>query len=651
MTIWKSSAFIIGAAVIIFALNGLVNYNLLQPLTDGPEAINLVRYHLDDAAFMLLFVFAGVVFLGMFAVLLKERGYLYLGVLSFLTSFQLFTDWDEKALLFGAFPDFPYISLVIKSGTIWLVFSFTAYLLGVAKEHISRVLNVASGVLWGTVVIAALWGAGESFFNFLYRVFFLLLFLNIAYYVTLTVARIRGQKHQEELQWITTSFILFTLVVLPDIGKDVLEDIAGHSIGYRLVYWEQCLEDTFAWALLELISVFGVLFFRRFVQTLKENKSVTEQMQLKNNVLNQEVDTRQRLDQILSVLTRAYRVADLEQSVIHEGQRYFKPYKFFLVKYDQTDRRIQVEGTTIVPSIEDEILSALHTDGNRLIPGEARDTSRIVLGVAGGTGDMKLFLAVCSETGMPIHLEERETFALLLMAKYVSIFYEYFHLIENRLNELEHRQGNELPWISKLFMQIAERERKRLASDLHDEVLQELLNIRRLLERSTDGGLSGEHKDQIRRGLENAEFIIRETCNELMPSFLSDHGVLHAITKLVEKTRLRADFQLEYEMLPITDSITDEQTTTVYRIVQELINNALKHSEAGRVKLVVGQEGSCLIISYTDDGKGMKTNRDFSPANRFGLIGVAERARMVGGTVTLQSQPGQGLKVECVLPL
>jgi signal transduction histidine kinase len=651
MTIWKSSAFVIWTAAFIFALNGLVNYNLLQPLADSPETINLVRYHLDDAAFMLLFVFAGIIFLGMFAVLLKERGYLYLGVFSILTSFQLFTDWDEKSLLFGAFPDFPYISLVIKSSTIWLVFSFTAYVLGSAKERLSLVLFVANGVLWGIVVIAALCGAGDTFFNFLYRVFFLLIILNIALYVTLFVAHIRKYKHQSDLQWIATGFILFTLVVLPDIGKDVLEDFAGHSLGYRLVYWEQCLEDTFAWALLELITVFGVLFFRRFIQTLKANKSVTEQLQSKNRVLEQEVDTRQRLDQLLSVLTRAYRVSDLEQSVIHEGQRYFKSYLFFLVKYDRTDRRIQVEGTTIVPSIEDDILSALHIDGNRFIPGEARETTRLVLGAAGGTGDTKLFLAVSSETGMPIHLEERETFALLLMAKYVSIFYEYFHLIENQLNELEQRQGNELSWISKLFMQIAEKERKRLASDLHDEVLQELLNIRRLLERSTEGDLSGVHKDQIRRGLENAEFIIRETCNELMPSFLSDHGVLHAISKLVEKTRLRADFQLEYEMLPITESITDEQTTTVYRIVQELINNALKHSEASKVKLVVGQEGSLLNIRYVDDGKGMETGRDFSLANRFGLIGIAERARMVGGTVSMQSRPGQGLKVDCSLPL
>jgi uncharacterized protein YpmS len=305
MTIWKSSAFVFGTAAIIFALNGLVNYNLLQPLADGSEAINLVRYHLDDAAFMLLFFFAGIVFLGMFTILLKETVYMYLGALSFLTSFQLFTDWDEKVLLFGALPDFPYFSFVIRSGTIWLAFSFTAYLLGTAKERLSRGLIVANGVLWGTVVIAALWGAGETFFNILNRVFFLLLFLNMALYVTLFVSRLRKQKHQAELQWIATGFILFTLVVLPDIGKDVLEDFAGHNIGYRMVYWEQCLEDTFAWALLALITVFGVLFFRRFVQTLKDNKTVTEQLQSKNIVLEQEVDTRQRLDQLLSVLTRA----------------------------------------------------------------------------------------------------------------------------------------------------------------------------------------------------------------------------------------------------------------------------------------------------------------------------------------------------------
>lgn len=651
MRIWISAVRVIGAAALIFALNGLVNYSLIQPLADQPQVINGLRYHLDDAMFMLLFVFAGILFLGMFAVLPKEKGYLYLGLFSFLTSLQLFSEWDEKSLLLGAFPEIPYSSLAIKSGTAFLAFSFIAYVLGTTRERMSRSLIFASGALWVTILTATAAGAANPVFTVLNRLFMLQMILNMTLYVVRFLALLRRKEDQGELRSIAKGFVLFTLVLLPDIGKDVLEDVTGQQIGYRTVYWEQCLEDTFPWSLLVLITVFGVLFFRRFIHTLRANKNVTEQLQKKNDALEQEVHTRQRLDQLLSVLTRAYRIADLEASVLREGQRYFQPFTFSLVKYVEATGSIRVEGEPVTPSNENEIISALRKRGERFTPGEANDTPSTVLAAAGGMAEMRLFLAVSSYEGIPIKLEERDQFALQLMSKYVSIFYEYFQLIEGRFKELEQREQHQEPWMSKLFMQIAEKERKRLASDLHDEVLQELLNIRRLLERTGDAKLLDQEKELIRRGLDNAEFMIRETCHELMPPFLSDHGVLHAISKLLEKTRLRADFQLEYHALPITDSLTDEQITAVYRIVQELINNAMKHSGARTVTLQVGQEEGFIRIRYSDDGKGMETGRDFSHTNRFGLRGISERIRMVGGGISIESHPGQGMKVLCSFPL
>ncbi|MBW7453171.1 sensor histidine kinase, partial [Paenibacillus sepulcri] len=352
-----------------------------------------------------------------------------------------------------------------------------------------------------------------------------------------------------------------------------------------------------------------------------------------------------------TVLLRTYRIADLEQSVIREGQRYFQPHAFMLVKYDEAKDFVQFEGKAAPPSREEDIGGMLRSTGNRMSAGEAIVAPAMVLGSAGGTDGIRLYLAVCSSDGGPILVDERDKFALLLMSKYVSIFYEYFQLLESRLREMEQRQADRSPWLSKLFMQIAEKERKRLASDLHDEVLQELLHIRRTFDRMPAGQWLNEDNEQIRLGLDNAEFMIRETCRELMPSFLSDHGVLHAVSRLVEKTRLRVDFQLEFHALPLTASLSDEQTTAVYRVVQELINNAVKHSEAARVILEVGQKESALYIRYADDGKGMETGIDFSSMNRFGLRGIAERIHMVGGEVSVQSEPGQGVKVHCSVPV
>ncbi|MCD9021063.1 ATP-binding protein [Cohnella silvisoli] len=651
MTMLKSMAKVAGAAFVLFGMNGLINYALMKPLEGGSDAFNRLRHHLDDAVFILLFVFVAVVFWAMFAVLPRERGYLYLGTISFLTSLQLFWDWDGKVLLFGPFPEIPYGSLVVKSGITFLSFLFVAYLLKTVNNRITSVLLWAGGLLWAMIFAALLLSVDDSTLIVLNRLFLVHVFLNMTLCIWQFLSLLRRKERQAELRWITAGFFLFALVLLPDPLKDMLEDIQGRSLGYRMVYWEQCLEDTFPWALLSLLTVFGVVFFRRFVQTINDNRAVTKELQSKNDALEQEVDTRQRLDQLLSVLLRTYRVADLEQSVIREGRRYFQPYTFVLVKVDEANGSVRFEGADGLSSHEEDIREALRLRGNRLSSGEAIITSTMVLGSAGGAGEIRLFLAVYAVDGGSIIVEERDKFALLLMSKYVSIFYEYFHLLESRLKEMEYRQADNTPWLSKLFMQIAEKERKRLASDLHDEVLQELLHIRRILDRTPAGQWLHEDNEHIRLGLDNAEFMIRETCRELMPSFLSDHGVLHAISRLVEKTRLRVDFQLDFHALPLNASLNDEQVTAIYRVVQELINNAVKHSEASRVTLEIGQQERALHIGYSDDGKGMETDIVFSSANRLGLRGISERIRIMGGEVLVQSEPGQGVKVRCSVPV
>ncbi|WP_165972062.1 sensor histidine kinase [Paenibacillus piri] len=647
----KTMAKVAVAALILFGMNGLINYTLMKPLDGVSDTFNRFRSHLDDAVFILLFIFIAVVFWAMFAVLPRERGYLDLGVISFLTSLQLFWDWEDKVLLFGPFPEIPYGSLVIKYGIAFLAFSFIAYLLETANRPITRMFLWAGGVLWTTVFAALLLAVDVSMLVVLNLLFLGYVFINMALCLTQFLSLLRRKKDQPELGRIAAGFVLFSIVLLPDPVKDLLEEIEGHSLGYRMVYWEQCLEDTFPWALLALLAVFGTLFFRRFVQTIKDNRSVSEEIRAKNAALEQEVDTRQRLDQLLSVLLRTYRVADWEKCIIREGQRYFQPHTFALVKYDEAKGFVGFEGADGPVSLEEDIGETLRSKRNRVSSGEAIITPSMVLGSAGGTDETRLFLAVYSADGGPILVEEREKFALLLMSKYVSIFYEYFQLLEGRLKEMEQRQAERAPWLSKLFMQMAEKERKRLASDLHDEALQELLHIRRILDRTPAGQWSQDDKEQIRLGLDNAEFMIRETCRELMPSFLSDQGVLHAVSKLMEQTRLRADFQLDFHALPITASLSDEQTTAIYRVVQELINNAMKHSEASRVTLEVGQQEGVLHIRYSDDGKGMEPDIDFASTNRFGLRGMAERIRMIGGELSVQSEPGRGVMVRCSVPV
>jgi len=648
----KSSGKWIGVALSLFLLNGLINLSLMQRWNDKRDGLEGLRYHLDDGIFILLFGFLALVFWAMFAVLPRERGYLYLGLISLLTSLQLFWDWEEKALLFGPWPDIPHGSLLVKCGITFLFFSLTAYMLKTGNQPITRALHWAGGILWTAILAALLLSAGNSLFAGLNFLFLAHMFLNMALCIWQFISLLRRQGHQEELRLIGCGFILFSIVLLPDPVKDLMELIEGRSLGYLPVLWEQCLEDTFAWALLSLLAVFGTVFFRRFVQTMRDNQAVSEELKLKNAALELEVETRQRLDRLFSVLLRTYRTADLEQCVLREGQRYFQRYAFARVKYDEAANTVDFEGIEGSFSPGRNMEEALRAEGSRLTSGEVLVTPGMVLGAAGRAGDSRLFLAVYSKEGGLLAIGERETFALRLMSKYVSLFYEYFQLIESRFKELEQRQAERAPWMSKLFMQIAEKERKRLASDLHDEVLQELLHIGRILDRTAaEPSLRQEQYEQLRIGLDNAEFMIRETCRELMPSFLQDRGILHAISGLVAKTRLRADFQLEYQALPINAPLNDEQITALYRVVQELINNAVKHSEAGRVTLEIEQLDQAVHIRYEDNGKGMDTEAILSSTSRLGIKGLLERIRMLDGQVSIDSESGKGVAVRCSIPL
>ncbi|TVY01446.1 sensor histidine kinase [Cohnella terricola] len=133
-----------------------------------------------------------------------------------------------------------------------------------------------------------------------------------------------------------------------------------------------------------------------------------------------------------------------------------------------------------------------------------------------------------------------------------------------------------------------------------------------------------------------------------------DRTLQIAVAGLVDKTRLRVDFQLEFQAEPIIASLSDEQNTTSYRVVQELINNAMKHSQANRVILEVGQDGEAgIYIRYADNGKGMatETDKEAEAGNRFGLRGIVERIRMIDGELEIRSALGQGVVIHCSIPI
>jgi len=211
----------------------------------------------------------------------------------------------------------------------------------------------------------------------------------------------------------------------------------------------------------------------------------------------------------------------------------------------------------------------------------------------------------------------------------------------------------------KLRLSIAssERERKRWARELHDETLQELGALNVMLESALQvddaeavrAALSTSN-DQVERVITGLQGLI----TELRPAALDDLGVAAAVEALVSRMRSRsglhveADIDLAYESGRSDTRHSPELEATIYRTVQEALNNVVKHSGANRARVLIEERHSEVTIAVEDDGTGIG-GRDSGEG--FGLLGMRERIALVGGTVSVAEAEGGGTRVSASLPV
>ncbi|MDP5275037.1 ATP-binding protein [Chengkuizengella axinellae] len=242
------------------------------------------------------------------------------------------------------------------------------------------------------------------------------------------------------------------------------------------------------------------------------------------------------------------------------------------------------------------------------------------------------------------------------LLSYVAIVFENFQLIDDFIGNLEQNMSqdkNRPAWLLRLLFSISENERRRLSSDLHDTVLQDQIVLYRQLEQLLKESNIPRHvQDQmqlIHDGLIDVIGKIREACNELRPPFLKELGIVEAINKLLSQLKLRnsvefyaADFQAELD---------DDQVITIYRIVQELLQNANKHAQASQINLMLSNTEDAIYFTYTDNGIGMDLKKLEYSLTHMGLWGIQERVASLEGTIHFHSTPGEGFLVEISIPL
>lgn len=274
--------------------------------------------------------------------------------------------------------------------------------------------------------------------------------------------------------------------------------------------------------------------------------------------------------------------------------------------------------------------------------------------IIGGDYERKSVI-FCGLKKFKTNLNIQEKIWLETIAYISSILLENYQLIEDLFHKIEHykeeiqEKDNGYPsWLSRLIFTLSEKERANLSIDLHDSVLQDLLQILREIDSIIEKVNQQTVKDDLfelkERILDNIH-LVRDTCNELRPPFLKELGLLESLQHLFEQTKLRSNFLLHTNLDSNLRMREKEYELTLYRVIQELLNNAMKHSKATDVKLSLTQHNNTLIVEYKDNGIGMAITQLQDSFKTIGLAGVKERVKSIGGKVHIFTSPGNGMNV------
>jgi two-component system sensor histidine kinase DegS len=202
-----------------------------------------------------------------------------------------------------------------------------------------------------------------------------------------------------------------------------------------------------------------------------------------------------------------------------------------------------------------------------------------------------------------------------------------------------------------------EEERKRIARELHDDTIQTLVALSRQLDsvisrKRKTGDKSSASLEEVRREIDESLVRIRRFIQYLRPPILEYLGLVPALRELCEQMQRERGVQIELESSRDRYVLDAEQQLLVYRIVQEALRNVWKHSRAERCTVRLDTAQSLIRIAIVDDGTGFPARdpNDLVSSGKLGLMGMQERAHLLGGNLDIDSAPGRGTTVILTIP-
>ncbi|MDM5234340.1 ATP-binding protein [Lysinibacillus pakistanensis] len=354
-----------------------------------------------------------------------------------------------------------------------------------------------------------------------------------------------------------------------------------------------------------------------------------------------------RLYTTVDSIGRVVKIEDLLERFVQEVSLHLEIHHVYVLTYDFHTHA--VTSTSKLKEYTQNQVDEVFIEQLRL--GDIKKTAHFYVAFIHQDTNYKRILVV--DHNQSIYLKEEELLWLELVLLYLNNFIENTKMVEGLLEQLKHMKAadkSQLPWLNKLLWLRFEEEKYQLAQELHDTNLQEQLHIAREMDvlvrtKNTDDlqtKLSKIHEHML-ASLND----LRGYCENLKPPLLDTLGLNAALEKLIQKIHKRAEFVLVYTIDRLY--LEDERLNLmIYRLFQELLNNALKHSYADTVEINLFETEDGFEINYSDNGVGCKMD-DIILADSMGIRGMQERVQAFNGQFSINTNLGEGMSIRIIV--
>ncbi len=216
------------------------------------------------------------------------------------------------------------------------------------------------------------------------------------------------------------------------------------------------------------------------------------------------------------------------------------------------------------------------------------------------------------------------------------------------------RESLVLQKVAREVLESQERERKRIAAELHDDLGQNLLLVKNKLLLGLRAAAAGSDATEAMQEavalVSQTLQSVREISHNLRPHQLDELGLAKSVDGMLRRLASSSGLAVKAEIRAVDGLLADEAEITLYRIAQESLNNVVKHSGAATACVTLGEVDGSVVLEVRDDGRGFDAADHPARGGGMGLMIMSERARMLGGTLELRTAPGEGTTLTVTVP-